>query len=847
MIKSGVFSAFGLVHEGGTAFALTRVAPVTPVFMITPLRVLLVVDGDVSPYQHALEQGGYNSEITQIPKFDDLDDALEDDDWDIAIAKADISALDEISRAVKDEQPDLPLIAVGKTNDASLLNRLAATISTDDMPSLSAIVARVLRNSPSAVPSDSTSSHSEIATERRAEERCHILAELSADLAFSLDADANGQQRISWVSDSFARETGYTKDELGSMGGMLAIVHADHHDKARTVLSVSEATKTDQADFPIMMKSGAEKWMAARSVAKTYSGSGATTVYCSLQDITARKVAENELVVERDQAQEMARMKSAFLSNMSHEIRTPLTGLLGFAGLLSEETEGEAQEFAQSIERSGQRLLDTLNSVLDLARIEGEKPDADHEPFDVVEEIEQVVELLQPVAEQKGITLHLSQTAGPIEAKIDKTSFGRILTNLIGNGIKFTEEGGVDVDVAADGDSISLVIRDSGIGIDEEFLPQLFDEFRQESTGASSEQRGTGLGLAICKKLADILGATISVESERPGGTTFTVIIPGAVRAESAEADASPNQSIEPVITTKAADENVVEAETVEEEADQSEAVSTGSVESAPDSPTDRLYNFDDLVEAEDVPALMDAKESEASETSDLAEEPGVSETADEVESRYDASGFGPKSARFEFDAQAAYTSQDEAKNEKVQEDEPVAEAESEGAVFQAVPEEFEPATHHGDSLPETVVAEEEAPSEPEDATPGWVQDDRPAVLVVEDNPDTRMLLERILKRTYRVQAVGDARSALVLLNEHHFDGFVLDINLGGKETGVDILRISRTLPGYRNVFALALTAYALPGDRERFLAAGFNKYVSKPFTRSALMAALKDGLPVVA
>ena len=109
------------------------------------------------------------------------------------------------------------------------------------------------------------------------------------------------------------------------------------------------------------------------------------------------------------------------------------------------------------------------------------------------------------------------------------------------------------------------------------------------------------------------------------------------------------------------------------------------------------------------------------------------------------------------------------------------------------------------------------------------------------------MLVELILQRTYRVHAVADARSALALMDEYHFDGFVLDINLGGKETGVDILRIARTLPGYENVFAIALTAYALPGDRERFLQAGFNKYVPKPFTRSTLMAALSDGLSVAA
>ena len=119
-----------------------------------------------------------------------------------------------------------------------------------------------------------------------------------------------------------------------------------------------------------------------------------------------------------------------------------------------------------------------------------------------------------------------------------------------------------------------------------------------------------------------------------------------------------------------------------------------------------------------------------------------------------------------------------------------------------------------------------------------------PALLVVEDNNDTRMLLERILRSTYAVTAVGDARSALQAMNGQRFSGLVLDINLGGRETGADVLRIARSLPDHDGVFAIALTAYALPGDRERLLEAGFNEYISKPFTRQSLMDTLKAGVP---
>ncbi|WP_095511864.1 response regulator, partial [Rubrivirga marina] len=142
------------------------------------------------------------------------------------------------------------------------------------------------------------------------------------------------------------------------------------------------------------------------------------------------------------------------------------------------------------------------------------------------------------------------------------------------------------------------------------------------------------------------------------------------------------------------------------------------------------------------------------------------------------------------------------------------------------------------------------APTIPEAAPPEDAEivaepsgDGRPTILVVEDNDDTRMLLERILRSTYDVTAVGDARSALLAMNQRRFSGLVLDINLGGKETGADVLRIARSLPRYDGVFAIALTAYALPGDRERLLESGFNAYISKPFTRQSLMETLADGV----
>ena len=613
---------------------------------------------------------------------------------------------------------------------------------------------------------------------RQSEGRYKAISELSSDFAFAIHLHPDGHDHIAWSTGAFERMTGYSVDEIDALEGMLSIVHPDHLGAAQAAFSTLMDEGAAQVEFPIVTKSGEAKWFSIRLMLTQEADSDHTVIYCCGQDITERKCFEEELVVAREHAEEMARLKGAFLANMSHEIRTPLTGILGFAGLLAEEAEGEAREFAQHIEQSGRRLLSTLNSVLDLARIEGNSIELVLDAVDVVAEAEQVVELLKTFAEEKGVALLPPAGDEPVHANVDKTCLGRILTNLIENAIKFTKEGEVEVAVRAEGDAVRLTIRDTGIGIDPEFIPYLFDEFRQEADGMTREHEGVGLGLAISKRLVDMLGGTIDVESKRPGGTTFTVILPAADVESSATVSgdgAASEKAVGPVIIRPSEEEDLPLPAPDEGEGEEFAS------DNNPPGTVEAQYAVADLIGAEDV---LDAGA--------LVEEAGM--------------------------------------------------------VLEPAEENGQEPAMHGDSVPEVVVAvEEPAQSEPPDKTPEQVLADRAAVLVVEDNPDTRMLVERILQRTYRVHAVADARSALALMDEYHFDGFVLDINLGGKETGVDILRIARTLPGYENVFAIALTAYALPGDRERFLQAGFNKYVPKPFTRSTLMAALSDGLSVAA
>ena len=244
------------------------------------------------------------------------------------------------------------------------------------------------------------------------------------------------------------------------------------------------------------------------------------------RDITSRKRFEAELIVAKEEAEEMARTKAAFFTNMSHEIRTPLTAILGYAAILADEVPEAQLDFVRIIEDNSQRLLQTLNAVLDLARFEAGQLQPTLGPADVSAEVAQAVRLFEPLARQKNLALHLDAPALPVHAVTDVAFLHRILSNLIGNAVKFTEEGEVTVALKAEARRFHLGVTDTGAGIDPAFMPYLFDEFRQESAGLTRSHEGAGLGLAITHRLVDALGGTIDVQSRKGRGSRFTVSLP---------------------------------------------------------------------------------------------------------------------------------------------------------------------------------------------------------------------------------------------------------------------------------------------------------------------------------
>ncbi|MBP6483235.1 MAG: response regulator [Rhodoferax sp.] len=347
----------------------------------------------------------------------------------------------------------------------------------------------------------------------------------------SADATQDGPT-IEYVNPAFTEISGYAGREiLGHRTAMLA-APGERTDKLLPLYAALMAGKGFTAELNCSRKDGT-RYAAELHYSPVHDEAGHIT-HCIglLTDIGPRKEAERSLRDARDQALENSRLKSEFLSNMSHEIRTPMNGIIGMTDLLLDTPlDSEQRDFTHVVRDSASALLTIINDILDFSKIEAGKLEIDTTDFLPVQVVEGTVELLQAKAREKLLSLtSFVDPALPRALRSDPTRLRQILLNLIGNAIKFTDSGSVEVSLAgetiAEQPMIRFEVRDTGIGMSQATQSKLFQSFTQADSSTTRKYGGTGLGLAISKQLVELMGGQIGVTSTPGLGSTFWFRLP---------------------------------------------------------------------------------------------------------------------------------------------------------------------------------------------------------------------------------------------------------------------------------------------------------------------------------
>ncbi len=524
-------------------------------------------------------------------------------------------------------------------------------------------------------------------------------------------------------------------------------------------------------------------------------------------DTTRDRAQEAALTAARDAAEAASRAKSAFLANMSHEIRTPMNGVIGMAELLCDTTLSEEQRlFAETIRSSGEALLVIINDILDYSKLEAERMVLHPEPFDLERVIHEVAMLLQPRARAKGIDLIIDFDMFLPTAYVgDPGRLRQVLTNLIGNAVKFTEAGHVLIRVvgieAEDGrQQLHVTVEDTGIGIPADQLDHIFGEFNQIESAANRRFEGTGLGLAITRRLVERMEGAVWVDSEVGRGSCFgfRLSLPVAEDAGPPRAPVDLRRAL--VVDDQFINRTILERQLVPC------GIAVTLCRSAPEALAvlARDSDFDVILTDHDMPEMD-----------------GLTFAA-----RVRAGGWGmpivllssnPAAAR-DGDVDLAAVLQ-----------KPILRADLYRRLAALT------------AAPEPAPAEQAPPSPP--PAPALR---RMVVLAAEDNRTNQLVFRKMVKDlAIDLTFAANGREAVELWRALNPDLIFMDISMPEMD-GREAARTIRAAEGPTgaHVPIVALTAHAMEGDAEDILAAGIDRYMTKPLRRSAITGALEDFRP---
>ncbi len=337
--------------------------------------------------------------------------------------------------------------------------------------------------------------------------------------------------KIEYANPKITEVTGYTQEELIGQNPHIFKSGQMSKETYEELWDTIQQGKVWKGELLNKTKYGELFWESV-TIAPIIDNKGKIINYIGIkEDITEKKKMTEELIEAKEKAEEASRLKSNFLANMSHELRTPLVGILGFSEIIKNEAENEEfQEYGAMIYSSTLRLQRTLNSVLDFSKVDGKSFKLEYDKVNVNKLAKEEFNLLKVNAEKKQIDYKLNLKKDTFIIKSNNRLLATIFNHIIDNGIKYTKEGFVEVNVnkaqEADGTFLLFEVRDSGIGIEKEKLHLIWEDFRQVSEGLARTYEGVGLGLSIVKKFVSLLNGSIEVKSEYLKGSSFCVKIP---------------------------------------------------------------------------------------------------------------------------------------------------------------------------------------------------------------------------------------------------------------------------------------------------------------------------------
>jgi two-component system, sensor histidine kinase and response regulator len=626
--------------------------------------------------------------------------------------------------------------------------------------------------------------------------------------------------RFLQVNAALCQMLGYSRQELQE-GAWQKLTHTDDMERSRQAVEqfVQDLSSSLEFEKRYIHKNGNAIWVRLKiSAVKNADGTPAHFI-THVDDITDRKRAEAAMVHAMEAAQAASRAKSEFLANMSHEIRTPLNGVIGMTELvLDTQLTPEQGEDLRMAKASADALLTIINDILDFSKIEAGKLDLDSVEFNLRDCLDETMKMFAARAGQKGLEVLCEIRPGlPDLLMGDPTRVRQVITNLVGNAIKFTEKGEVIVHVESEAQQGNLAcvhfrVADTGIGIPADKQELIFESFTQADGSTTRRYGGTGLGLSISSRLVAMMGGRIWVVSEVGKGSTFhftvNLRVPAEAKAPPQPADLAALEGLQTLVV----DDNLTNRRILEEVLSRLGAKPT-LADGAPAATIALQHAADAGMPFRLV--LLDSHMPDV-EGFELAEQiKQNSRFAGTAVIMLTSAGKRGDAARCRELGIAAYLTK------------PIGQAELLEAVRHVLGIKpgagaFPLATRH--SLREAR------------------QSSRRRILLAEDNIINQKLASRLLeKRGHAVVVAGDGYQALAALDKERFDLVFMDVQMPGMD-GFEVTKAlrekERTTGNHLRV--VAMTAHAMKGDRERCLEAGMDDYIAKPIHANELIQAVE-------